>query len=165
MKFLYTGNIITDDDAEDMISVSDLDGDGRINFKGTRPYLSCRPHPLRFTTPATFVIQSLSRYMQFALFLRFAWSLIVIDADDATNVIMPCHLPGSRIGVNSSRPSITCVPELKVKECKGKSVISCVFGSRSTLCLSMCRPVSLCPCHCDRSLVLQYAVLSDRDIA
>lgn len=103
MTILYTGNNITDDDAEDMISVSDLDGDGRIDFEGARTFLSCRPHPLQFTTPATFVIQNLSRYMQFALSLRFTWSLIVIDVDDAANVIMPCHLPGSRIGVSSSR--------------------------------------------------------------
>lgn len=103
MTILYTGNNITDDDAEDMISVSDLDGDGRIDFEGARTFLSCRPHPLQFTTPATFMIQNLSRYMQFALSLRFTWSLIVIDIDDAANVIMPCHLPGSRIGVSSSR--------------------------------------------------------------
>jgi len=34
MTILYTGNKITVKDAEDMISVSDLDGDGRINFDG-----------------------------------------------------------------------------------------------------------------------------------
>ena len=69
MTILYTGNEITDDDAKDMISVSDLDGDGRINFEGARrPFLSWRPHRLQFTS---FVIQSSLRYMQFALFLRF----------------------------------------------------------------------------------------------
>ena len=111
MEFLYTGHELTDEDVEDMISGADLDGDGRINYDGTRPFLSSRSHPLQLTTLTTFVMQSSSRYMQFAPFLRVTWSLIVIDLDDAANVIMPCRPLGSRIGV-SSPPSITCVPDL-----------------------------------------------------
>ena len=70
MTILYTGNKITVEDAEDMISVSDLDGDGRINFVGASISLLPSASPT-IHCPATFVIQSSSRYMQFALFLRF----------------------------------------------------------------------------------------------
>ena len=125
-----------------MISGADLDGDGRINYGGARPFLSSRPHPLQFATLTTFVMQSSSRYMQFAPFLRVTWSLIVIGADDAANVIMPCRPLRSRLGVSSS-PSMSSVPELKLKECKGRSLISCVFGSRSNLCLFWCRFMTL----------------------
>jgi hypothetical protein len=142
MEIPHTGHKLTDEDVEDMISGADLDGDGRIDYDGARPFLSSRSHPLQFTILTTFVMQSFSWYMQFALFLRISWSLIVIGADDAANVIMPPCTLASQIGVKQLAVDYLCA-WTETERIQEEQLISCVFGSRSSLCLFLCRFMTL----------------------
>ena len=90
-----------------MIREADVDGDGQINYDGAQftPLLS-RPHLLNIT-----LVTCDAEFVKVHIvgpFPPIICLLIVIDVDDAGQVIAPRHLVRPRSGVSSSL-SVTCV--------------------------------------------------------
>ena len=95
-----------------MIREADVDGDGQINYDGAHSLLSSRPHLLN-VAPVTYDAEFVKVHIVDPFHLIICL-LIVIDVDDAGQVITPRHLVRSRISV-SSLLSIICMygPEQK----------------------------------------------------
>jgi hypothetical protein len=86
-----------------MIREADIDNDGQINYDGAHPAFSSRPQPLNtVSVTRLFAIPEFVKVHTVRAFPVITCLLIVIDADDAGQVIAPIHAMKSRIGVSSS---------------------------------------------------------------